>query len=253
MQHVSSIIDRKAVAVSDEITIDSYLELLAGFPLFQGLSLEEIEQLLICTDAHLHNATRGEMLVERGHLGNTVVLMLDGMMKSVFGNVENSRNIAEQFGPGGCFGIAYCILDIPVHVQLLASRNSSVMYLRADRLFGCCEKNCDFHCLFIKNTLTILAKKLMILAEKIEYMHMHTLRSALAAFLTTKSREFDAKTFAIGMNRTELSEYFNVSRFSLIRELNYLRDSGLIEFENKTFRILNQEGLTRIIQADYRF
>ena len=236
--------------MSDGIAIDGYLELLAGFPLFKGLSLEEIEQLLICSDARLRHARRGEVLMERGHLSNTVVLMLDGKMKTALGNIEKRHYIVEQFGPGGCFGIAYCILEIPVHVQLLAARSSLVMYLNADRLFGCCAEYCDFHWIFIRNTLTILAKKLMILAEKVEYMHMRTLRSALAAFLAANAEESQAKTFTIGMNRTELSEYFNVSRFSMIRELNYLRDLGLIEFENKTFRILNQEGLKHVIQAD---
>ena len=46
------------------------------------------------------------------------------------------------------------------------------------------------------------------------------------------------------MNQTQLARYLGVERSALSREMSYLRDEGIIDYDRKTLRVLQPDFLT---------
>ena len=49
--------------------------------------------------------------------------------------------------------------------------------------------------------------------------------------------------FDISFNRNELAEFLHVSRPSMSRELSRMKEEGMIDFHQSTFKILDVEQL----------
>jgi CRP-like cAMP-binding protein len=84
--------------------------------------------------------------------------------------------------------------------------------------------------------LKLLAKKNLMLNQKIEILSKRTTKDKLTCY-------FDfirgaAKRFTIPFNREELARYLCVDRSAMSSELCKMRDEGLIEFNKNEFFIL---------------
>ena len=74
-------------------------------------------------------------------------------------------------------------------------------------------------------------------------MVLSTLRKKLALYLLTEYKESGELTFKIKLNRKRLSEHLAVERPSLSRELIKMKEDGLIDFEQSSFKILDENAL----------
>lgn len=74
--------------------------------------------------------------------------------------------------------------------------------------------------------------------DKLNLLSLPTSRSKILYFLSNESRKNHSKYFTIDFNITELAQFLNLNRSSLSRELSKLKKEGLIDYHNKTFRIL---------------
>jgi CRP-like cAMP-binding protein len=57
------------------------------------------------------------------------------------------------------------------------------------------------------------------------------------AYLSMQSQEAGSKSFTIPIGRVELADYISADRSAVTRELNAMRDEGIIEFDKNHFRI----------------
>lgn len=88
------------------------------------------------------------------------------------------------------------------------------------------------------NLIKILASKNLFMRDKLNLLSLPTSRSKILYFLSNESRKNHSKYFTIDFNITELAQFLNLNRSSLSRELSKLKKEGLIDYHNKTFRIL---------------
>ena len=73
------------------------------------------------------------------------------------------------------------------------------------------------------------------------------MREKLATFLLRESEKQKSKTFQVIPNRNELAEFLNVSRPSMCRELGRMKEEGILDFYQNSFRILNMEALVEAL------
>lgn len=88
------------------------------------------------------------------------------------------------------------------------------------------------------NLIKILAGKNLFMHDKLNLLTLPTSRAKILYFLSTEARKSHSKYFTIDFNITELAQFLNLNRSSLSRELSKLKKEGLIDYHNKTFRIL---------------
>ncbi len=80
------------------------------------------------------------------------------------------------------------------------------------------------------------------LMEKLAIVSQKTLRKKILAYLSVQAQESGSgdenDAFVIPLGRVELASYLNVDRSALTRELNNMKEDGIIDFSRNTFRLL---------------
>jgi len=93
------------------------------------------------------------------------------------------------------------------------------------------------------NIIKILADENIKSIYKMEVLSKRALRSRIMTFLHIMARKVGEKTFYIGMDREQFSDYLCVNRSALSYELGQMQKEGLITFNKDLFTI--KDSLTK--------
>ncbi|MDR2898650.1 MAG: helix-turn-helix domain-containing protein [Spirochaetaceae bacterium] len=118
----------------------------------------------------------------------------------------------------------------------MAADTAEILFLDYRRIITSCSAACSFHTQLIENMLKLVARKNVLLNQKIEILSKRTTREKLLCFFDIHRGR--AKRFTIPFNREELSQYLCVDRSAMSNELCKMRDEGLITFEKNLFEML---------------
>lgn len=132
-------------------------------------------------------------------------------------------------------------------VTVFAKENATVLMIPYERIIKTCGNSCSFHLQIIKNMMMLLGERNKVLNQKIELLALKGMREKLATYLLYESQKQKSNTFQIIPNRNELAEYLNVSRTSMSRELGRMKDLGMIDFYQNSFKILSKEKLSECL------
>lgn len=214
--------------------------------LFADVSYEDLERLLGCIGARVRHYIRGDIIVQVGEMIPQLLVVLKGTMKTSHVSNVNAEGTVSTYHPCEHFGMAYAVLGRPSFVSARAVTACSILFIPYDKLICPCERHCEGHAQVLHNIPAVLADKVLMHAQKIEYLHLRSLRSKLSAYLLNNQGEEGAE-FTIPLNRTQLAEYLGASRSSMTRELSTMQREGLVHFEGKVFQVLNKERLLHYI------
>ena len=120
-----------------------------------------------------------------------------------------------------------------------ASGKCRVLLLDYDRILHACKLVCRFHHRMIENMVELIAEKNLELIEKLEVTSRTSIREKLLTYLTRQAERTGSATFQVPMGRTELAEYLCTDRSAMTRELSRMREEGLIDFDKRTFTLLD--------------
>lgn len=218
--------------------------LLLNCPLFKGIDLKDLPNLLHCLSAHIKNYQENEYVFSAGDEVNYVGIVLSGRLELVKENLAGNRTIITFLTPSHLFGEGIVCTSrrrspVSVHVQ----SDSSILFIPYTRIITSCSNACLFHTLLISNMLRILGDKNYLLNMKMDLLILKGIQEKLITYLLGESQKNNSLSFNIAPNRTELSEFLNVSRTSMCRELSNLKAENLLDYYKNSFKILDEEGL----------
>lgn len=217
-------------------------------PLFYGIDEIELEGLLHCLGASTQTVKKNAYILLAGDKIESLGVVLSGMVEVSREDAAGRRVILGVFGAGSLFAESLVCAQVeksPVSVR--AATECEVLLLKFLKVMGGCANACTFHRLLIKNMLEIIARKNLLLNRKIEYLMMRGMREKLASYLLEQVAKDKKPQFSIAMNRSELSEFLNVDRSALSRELGRMREEGLIDFYKDEFTIFDFEKLAAFL------
>ena len=84
-----------------------------------------------------------------------------------------------------------------------------------------------------------MARKNMLLNQKLGYISHKTTAEKLMSFLNDQAKLHQSLEFTIPYDRQGLADYLGVERSAMSAELGKLRKAGLIECSGSWFRLLN--------------
>lgn len=244
--------------------------------LFSSINEEHYPALLHCINASQKYLQTGEYVWMAEDEVSTVAVVLSGSVELIKENHAGIKHILDFVGPGQLFGEGIvCTRQRRSPVTVRARENTLILLIPLSRIIKTCEHSCSFHFQIIQNMMLLLGEKNRLLTRKIELLALKGMRQKLATYLLyeadqqrilsigsssqetennplTETRALDGKPlsnkqnslpFTIIPNRNELAEYLNVSRSSMCRELGRMKQEGLIDYHQNTFRILSREKL----------
>lgn len=229
---------------SGGIIMEDYLEILSTCPLFENIKEDEYKPLLSCINSHKKLFNSDEYVFFAGNTINYVGIVLSGSVEVIKEDLAGSRHIMDFLGPSDIFaeGIA-CTKKHIAPVTVRTKEVSQILFIPFDRIIKTCNNSCAFHIQLIKNMMMILGEKNYNMNRKMELLMLKGMREKLATYLLRESLKNNSLTFQIVPNRNELAEYLNVSRTSMCRELAEMKEEGILDYYQKSFKILSRDAL----------
>jgi CRP-like cAMP-binding protein len=209
----------------------------AGNPLFSGIAFSDFEKMLDCLSARKALYQKGEIILLSGNPVHFIGLVLSGSVQILKDDIDGRVNILAELGASELFAETFACAGIDHSpVTVIASEDSEILLMNYRRIITTCSSSCTFHAKLIENMLNLIARKNLMLNQKIEIISKRTTREKLMSFFTLHRGA--AKKFTIPFNREELAQYLCVDRSAMSSELSKMRDEGIIKFDKNTFEIL---------------
>lgn len=207
--------------------------------LFRGIEDNDLKSILSCLSAKVSVYKKGEYVYMDGENVHYIGILLKGQVVILKEDEDGNMNILSKVSQSEMFGEALACAEIEISsVSVQAVETSEILLIDYKKIIKTCSSACVFHTLLIENMLKILARKTIMLNQKIEILSKRTIREKIMAFLAQQKRIANSNVFTIPYNREQLSNYLYVDRSALSRELGKMRDEGLIEFKKNRFEII---------------
>ncbi len=207
-------------------------------PLFQGIAKAELSQLITCLSGGERKYEKGQIIFMAGDTPKHLGVVLEGNVRVFREDLLGNRTILGEFGPGDLFGETFALARAEaLPVTVAATQPSQILLIEGWRVTGTCPHCCGFHNRLIENMMAILARKNLLLTEKMEIMAKRTTRDKLLYYLSSQSQRTGNLTFLIPFNRQELADYLCVDRSAMSSELGKLQKEGILTFERNSFTL----------------
>lgn len=220
--------------------IKDFLRILRNSQLFEGISDEEIREMITCMGAKSIEYEKGSYILHAGDIVDALGLILSGDVLIIQEDFWGNRNIMSSMGQGQCFAETFaCASGTVLNVSVVAESSCTIMFLNVKQILTTCPSNFALHGRLIRNLLSDLAVKNLRFNEKLTHLGQRTTRAKLLSYLSAEAQQHNSFEFDIPFSRQQLADYLFVDRSGLSLELCKMRDEGLLEFKRNHF-ILNQ-------------
>ena len=209
-------------------------------PMFKGISLTNCETLMHCLGCTEKAYNKEQIIPTAGIYARQIGIVVSGCIHTIQEDVWGRRAFLSYAKDDGIFGeVLLGGSSDERGIIFKAAEPTTVMYLPADRILHPCRNSCPFHHELSRNLFRMISNSNAELTEKIEITSKSSLREKILAYLSIESRRNGSTRFTVPLNRTEMADYLCTNRSALSRELAKMKKDGIIDYENKSFHILN--------------
>ena len=219
------------------ITNQEYLYSIRKCYLFDGIKDEQLTEAIKLLNGRIRKVEKDDFIVQLGGVLRNAGLLLKGKIESSFQNENYDQITMHTFGGGYLFGEAIVINSAKNSpVQVRAVEDSIVLFIDLSAIYQS-EIASTLRMILAENLIKSLARKNLILNQKVRILSQKSLRDRILIYLGTLPK--DKNSFVkIPFTQTALAEYLGVNRSALSRELGRMQNEGLL--------IVKKEKMKRI-------
>lgn len=217
-----------------------FIDNISKSKLFQDINIKDIEHLIKCLKCKIVEYKKDEYIAIEGNKFTGAGVILAGNVSIIKENINGDRINIVTLKESDIFGevIAFSGED-KWPFSILAQSNCTIMFIQPEKIINICSETCIFHKTLIKNSIVLVSKKAITLNKRIEYLTLKTIKAKISKYLLDQYKDQNSLIINLKFNREELSDFLNVARPSLSRELCKMRDEGIIKFNKKTITIID--------------
>ena len=216
-----------------------FFDILRECPLFDRIGDESLKEMLGCLNAKERSYKKGDVVFAEGDKAKYLGIVLEGNVQLVRVDYYGNRSILTNIEPPQLFGEAFACAGMKsLPVDAIAAADTRILLLDAQRIARPCGNACPCHGQTILNLLHIVAKKNLVLHQKIEITSKRSTREKLMTYLLLQAKNAKSHTFTVPYDRQELADYLEVDRSGLSAEISKLRNEKVLECRRSTFTLL---------------
>ena len=198
-----------------------YLPILKNSPFFKGLTDNEILSVLHCVEAVTVSKEKDSYIFRAGDSTQVMGLVLS------------------KCHAGDFFGEPYAASPGAVlNISVVADEDCEIVFLNIQKLLVTCPTACGHHQKLIRNLVSVLANKILILNDKITHVGKRTTREKLLSYLSAESIRHSSLSFDIPFDRQQLADYLCIDRAAMSTEISKLQKEGFIKTNRNHFEVL---------------
>ena len=153
-------------------------------------------------------------------------LVLSGCVLVIQEDLWGHRNILSKCHTGDFFGEPYAASPGAVlNISVIADEDCEIISLNVQRLLVSCPTACEHHQKLIRNLVSVLANKILILRDK------------LLSYLSAESIRHSSLSFDIPFDRQQLADYLCIDRAAMSTEISKLQKEGYLKTNRKHFEL----------------
>ena len=217
------------------------IEILKQTEVFQDMKTADIEAILSCMAANTKKYAKDSFVLNFGDTITSLGIVLSGQVNVIMEDYWGNRNIITMIKEGMTFAESYaCAENVPLRVSVQAAEDTEVLWMDVKKILTVCSSSCAFHNSLIRNLVTLLATKNLIMNHKLTFLTQRSTREKLLAYLYSQSKSRGSNAFSIPFDRQQLADFLSVDRSAMSNELSKLRNEGILEFNKNHFNFLKK-------------
>ena len=217
-----------------------HLNILQNCPLFADVASDDLDAVLNCLQARIIRVSRGQTVFQEGEPAENVGIVLSGWVQMVRDDYFGNHSIIGRAEPSQLFGEAFACAGNEMLVSVVAAADGEIMLADCRKVLTLCKNSCTFHNQIIYNLLQIVARKNLLLSQKLEILSRRSTREKLMQYLLQEAKNAGSDEFSIPYDRQGLADFLGVERSALSAEISRMRADGLIECRKNWFRLVPQ-------------
>lgn len=220
------------------LTNQDYIYSIRKCYLFDGIKDEQLADAIKLLNGRIKKVVKDDYVVQLGGTMQYAGLLLKGKIESSFQNENFDQITMHTFTGGYLFGEGLVInhaKNSPVQVR--AVEDSVVLFIDLEMIYAAAD-NTPIRNILARNLIKSLAKKNLILNQKVRILSQKSLRDRIFIYLRTLPKDKDGYV-RIPFTQTALAEYLGVNRSALSRELGRMQNEGLLVIDGKRIKIID--------------
>ncbi|MFR8353612.1 MAG: Crp/Fnr family transcriptional regulator [Blautia obeum] len=121
-------------------------------------------------------------------------------------------------------------------MRVVADEDCEIILLNVQRLLVSAQQ--DHHQKLIRNLVSVLANKILILNDKITHVGKRTTRDKRLSYLSAESIRHSSLSFDIPFDRQQLADYLCIDRAAMSTEISKLQKEGFIKTNRNYFELI---------------
>ena len=206
-----------------------------SIPLLEALPGETLDSRIRQGEINIKTFRKGQLLHTEGERCRALEVILSGRVVVERITREGNLMTIAAFQRGDCIGGNLLFSSDPVyHLAVTAKQTSQVMVIPRETLFDLLRENPGF----LTRYLQEVADNAQVLEGKLRYVVNLSIRQRVLNFLNAEQRRQGSRHVILPSSKTALAAQLGVQRSSLSRELQRMREEGLILFDRHSITLL---------------
>ncbi len=219
------------------LTNQDYIYSIRKCYLFDGIKDEQLADAIKLLNGRIKKVVKDDYIVQLGGTIQYAGLLLKGKIESSFQNENFDQITMHTFTGGYLFGEGLVINHAKNSpIQLRAVEDCVVLFIDLDMIYSAAD-NSPIRNILARNLINSLAKKNLILNQKVRILSQKSLRDRIFIYLRTLPKDKDGY-LKLPFTQTALAEYLGVNRSALSRELGRMQNEGLLIIDGKRIKII---------------
>lgn len=214
----------------------NYRDMLYTIPMLKVIDPELIEASIARGEILTKTYSEDEIIHFDGDQSKYMEIILEGEVTVERIDEKGHLMTVATFNTGNCLGANLLFSSNP-YFPMTVSAKSQVMILciTKKKVFHLCTTNEKFLELFMR----AISDHTILLGTKIKYYVNRTIRESITTYVLHESHRQKCDTIQLNCTKKALAERMGIQRTSLSRELQKMRNEGLIEFNEDSITLTN--------------
>ncbi len=203
--------------------------------LFRQITAVSLAPLLAAAQPTLKTFTANERIWQAGEQAASFGLVGAGTVQILKEDAQGNRTIVATVSEAGIFGEAYAYASTgPLPVSVDAS-TTTVLFFEPKRLLNLAHLPQGEQ--LLSNLLQILARKSLLLNQKVEILSQRKIADKVLTFLQLEAKRQARQPMLLPYNRQEMADFLGVERSALSAALSSMKKAGLIDYRKNEFTL----------------
>lgn len=212
------------------------IKALEYIPLFQSVPEGTYDNVEFNLNSTVKKYDKGSIIHFQHEKCTGLDVILSGIISVQALEKSGSTITISEFGNGETLGSNLLFSSRPQYPMLvLAKTDATILRVAKKTILNLCNQDADF----LEKYLQQISDKALVLTGKINSIALKSIRESVSEYLLLEQQYQKSATITLPFSKKEWAEILGVQRPSLSRELNRMRQEGLIDFHNRSITIKN--------------